>query len=167
MTLSGLELTGFAEYTGTSESHIYALLNGTRELTNDVAEKLAENFNLNGSELLKSSFRITKKVIDKKKLEKFYKENKGVLAYFSSNIEERKVALFLENKLLNSDLFNSPVSVSEVRFACLEEGKELTSKRVSQILKYLVDKKKLKSKKKLIKLKSGKFGKRIIDYYYK
>lgn len=166
MNLAGLEISGFAEYIEVSESHIYAILNGNRELTSDIADKIARGFNIDGSDLLRSGANFTKANIDKKKLENFYSENKGVSDYFASTKAERKVALYIESHVLSSGLFSAPVTVAQVRKYCIENGKALPSKRISQILKYLVAQKKLKRAKKPMQLKSGKLGNRLIDYYY-
>ncbi|WP_276503206.1 helix-turn-helix domain-containing protein [Terrimonas pollutisoli] len=156
-----------AEFTGVSESHIYALLNGTRQMTDDIADKIAVGFNLRGSQLLNPSYKLTSKIRTTPLLVKFYKENKRVHDYFITARSDRKTAHFIENDLLNSTLFNNPVYVWEVRKACEASGKKYTSKRVSQILNYLVTIKKLKSKKKPIKLKNGTPGKRAVDVFYK
>lgn len=167
MNLSGLEIAGFAEFTGVSESHIYALLNGTRELTIEIADKIALGFNFKGWQLLKLDYKLTNTVRKAPILLKFYKENKGVHDYFITTRDDRKAAYFIENELLISDLFDKPVYVWEVREACAASGRKYTSKRVSQILNYLVSTKKLKSKKKPIKLKNGAVGTRIVDVFFR
>ena len=167
MDISGFEISGFADYTGISESHLYAILNGTREITNDIIDKIVEQYNIKPIQLLNLDYSITEKVIKKQLLNNFYSENKGVIDYFQKTRIDRKAAYFVEHHLLNTDLFNKPVYVWEIRNACIAEGKKFDSKRISQILNYLVERKKLKQKKKIIKLKSGKFGRRVVNVYYK
>lgn len=167
MMLSGLEIPGFADFIGLSESHVYAIVNGTREVTGEVCSKITKSFHLEEWQFFKLDHKLDKKVINGNKLNKFYDENKGVLSYFINTKEQRKPAYFIENVLLKTKLFDSPVYVSDVREACKEKGKEFESKRISQVLKYLVEKKKLRSKKKPIKLKDGKYGNRMVDVYFK
>lgn len=165
--LSELETSGFAEYTGVSESHVYAILNGTRKLTRKTADKIAEGFNLKGLQLLNLDYKITSKNRNTQKLNKFYSEYKGVKDYFTNTKAERSAAYFFEHELLKTKLFTKAVSISEVRDVCKASGRNYESKKISQILKYLVKKNILKSKKKPIRLKSGKPGTRIVDVFYK
>ena len=69
--------------------------------------------------------------------------------------------------MLKGQFFRKPVNVSEVRKKCLELGKKLSSKKVSQILNYFVEVKKLKIKQDYIILKDGSKGRRIISLFYK
>lgn len=167
MKLSGLELIGFAEFTGVSESHIYAIINGRKELTEKTADKIAASFGLHGYQLLDSGFKLTKKLSNTPSLNKFYKENKRVHDYFINTRIDRKVAYFIEHEILTKKTFNNPFYVSDVRDACFESGKRYASKRVSQTLNYLVEMGKLKSKKAPMKLKDGTLGMRIIDVFFK
>jgi plasmid maintenance system antidote protein VapI len=167
MQISGLELSGFAEFTGVSESHIYAIINGTKELTQRTAEKIAAPFEIKGTQLMNSNFKLTQKLNKTLLLTKFYKENKGVHKYFINTRVDRKVAHFIEHEILTQKQFNRTFSVGEVRQACLEEGKKYTSKRVSQVLNYLVETNNLKSKKKQIAKKDGTLGVRVVDVFWK
>jgi plasmid maintenance system antidote protein VapI len=165
MVLSGLEIAGFAEFTSVSESHIYAIVNGTRDLTGDVADKIGIGFNLKGWQILKLNYQITSRIKKSKLLNNFIDENKTVPGYFIQTRNKRKDSNFIEFDLLNDDLFNDHVYVWEVRNACLSRDKKYTSKRISQILNYLVTKRKLKSEKRPIKLKNGGYGTRMVDTF--
>lgn len=167
MDTAGLELSGFADYLSISESHLYAVLNGTRDLTEDVAERIGAAFDLTAGQVLRVSYRIPKSIKKSKSLNKFYDENKNVAAYFQSTREDRKDSHFIETQLLGSGLFDSAVYIWEVRQACLQVGRQYSSKRLSQILNYLVDTKKLKSEKRPLKLRNGGYGKRVVDVFYR
>lgn len=165
--LSGLELSGFAEFTSISESHIYAVINGTKELTENTADKIADVFDLKGFQLLNPNFRLTKKLSNASSLVKFYKENKGVYKYFVNTRIDRKVAYFIEYEVLSKKQFAFPFTVGKVREACLEAGRKYTSKRISQVLNYLVATNKLRRKKEHIIKKDGNTGKRFVDVFSK
>ncbi|MGV3530567.1 MAG: helix-turn-helix transcriptional regulator [Flavisolibacter sp.] len=163
---SGLEISGFAEYTGISESHLYAILNGNREISASIADRIAGSFGMKTWHLMKLDVDISKKMKRTTELNKFYIENKGVEDYFTRSKTAAKASSYIEKVLLPSGFFKSPVYISDVREKCAEAGKKLSSKRVSQILNYLVDTGKLKKKKRRIRLKNGEFGKRIVDVFY-
>lgn len=167
MKIAGLEISGFAEFTNISESHIYALLNGTREITEDAAEKIANKFGISHSNLTRRSYKLTEELKNAPLLKKFYIEAKQTKAYFIKTKSESKSSFFIENDLYNSSFFNKPVYVKEVRDACSQKGNNYTSKQVSQILNYMVDRKLLKRKKKPIILVNGKVGKRLVEVFYK
>jgi plasmid maintenance system antidote protein VapI len=167
MDASGLEVSGFAEYISISDSHLYAILNGTRDLTEDVAEKIGEAFNLKGSQVLRLNYRIPKSIKKSESLNNFCVENKNVESYFKSTRSERKDSYYIENDLYNTGLFDSPIYIWEVKEYCLNAGRKYTSKRLSQILRYMVDRKILKSKKKRLKLRNGEYGERMVDVFFK
>jgi len=167
MNASGLEVPGFADYLSISESHLYAILNGRRDLTEDVAEKIAAAFNLKGSQVLRINYRIPKSIKKSNSLNNFCVENKNVESYFKSTRSERKDSYYIENDLYNTDLFDSAIYIWEVKEYCLGMGRKYTSKRLSQILRYMVDRKLLKSKKKKLKLRNGGYGERMVDVFFK
>ncbi|HEU0227466.1 MAG TPA: helix-turn-helix domain-containing protein [Arachidicoccus soli] len=167
MDLSGLELIGFADFLSVSESHLYAILNGTRDLTEDVAEKIASAFDLKGGQILRPNYKIPKSIKKSELLNKFCDENKDVKSYFIDTRKERKDSYFVENDLYQTTLFDKPIYIWEIKEYCESIGKKYTSKRLSQILKYMVETKKLKSKKKPLKLRSGGYGERIVEVFYK
>jgi len=165
LSLSGLEISGFAELTNISESHLYAIINGTRKLTRYSANKIAQRFNIKVSQLLNPKFEITSEIGNSKLLAKFYDEYKLVPGFFQKTRNERKKSHYIESELLKNHFFDSPVSVSDVKAACDEAGKKYNSKQISQILNYLVSTKKLEKGKMPVKLKSAKSGTRIISVF--
>lgn len=167
MDAAGLEVLGFSDYLAISESHLYAILNGTRDLTEEVAEKIGTAFDLKGSQILRLNYRIPKSIQKSKFLNNFYDENRNVQSYFQSTRSERKDSYYIENYVMNSSFFDSPVYIWEIKEYCEAEGRKYTSRRLSQILNYMVDRKKLKSKKRRLKLRNGGYGKRVVDVFFR
>ncbi|MEJ8818557.1 helix-turn-helix domain-containing protein [Lacibacter sp. H407] len=167
MKIAGLEVSGFAEFTNISESHVYALLNGTREITEDISEKISDKFGIQPQQLLSSRFKLTEELRGVPLLKKFYSDEKQTQSYFIQTKSDRKASFYIETELLNNGFFDKPVYVSDVRSACHKKKKHYTSKQISQILNYMADRKILKRKKKPIILVNGKTGKRMVDVFYK
>lgn len=167
MKIAGLEIPGFAEFTNISESHVYAILNGTREVTEDVAKKISNKFGIPSSNLTSRTYKLTEELRNTPLLKKFYIDEKQTKDYFIKTKGERKSSFFIENDLYNSGFFDKPVYVKDVRDACIQKEKNYTSKQVSQILNYMADRKLLKRKKKPIQLVNGKAGKRLVEVFYK
>lgn len=167
LTLSGLELSGFAEFTGISESHLYSLLNGTREITDKTAKKIANSFDIRVDMLLKSGSRIDPAIASTQKLLNFYEANKGVHKNFANTRVDRAPSYFVQFEILPQKQFNIPFTVEGVRKACTEGGKKFTSKKVAQVLEYFVTIQKLKSRKERIIKKDGNLGSRFINVYTK
>lgn len=164
---SGLEIEGFAEYLHISTSHMYALLNGTRELTEEIANRIGSAFDLTGANILRANYRIPKKIGRSNELNNFYDKNRSVKSYFRNTRVERKDSYFIENEIRNSDLLNTQTYIWELKEFCESKGRKYTSKQLSQILNYMVIRKILKKKKKPIKLRSGEYGNRMVDVFYK
>ena len=165
LALSGLEIAGFAEFTNISESHLYAIINGTRNLTRYSANKIAQRFNIKVSQLLNPKFEITSEIGNSKFLTKFYEEYKLVPGFFQKTRNDRKKSHYIETELLKNHFFYTPASVADVKAACDDAGKKYNSKQISQILNYLVSTKKLEKRKIPVKLKSAKSGKRVISIF--
>lgn len=165
--IAGLEISGFAEFTNISESHVYALLIGTRDITEEISEKISNRFGIQSQQLLNNSFKLTEELRSAPLLKKFYLDEKQTPSYFMQTKSDRKASFFIETELFNSGFFDKPVCVSDVRSACLKKKKQYTSKQISQILNYMADRKILKRKKKPIILVNGKTGKRMVDVFHK
>lgn len=164
---SGLEIEGFAEYLHISSSHMYALLNGTRELTEEIANRIGSAFNITGANILRANYRIPKKLKRSKELNNFYDKNKSVKSYFRNTRIERKDSFFIENEIRNSKLLNEPTYIWELKEYCESKGRKYSSKQLSQILNYMVIRKVLKKKKEPLKLRDGEYGSRMVDVFYK
>jgi len=167
MKNSGLTIAGFSEITKVSESHIYALVNGNRELTGAIADKLGMPFNLKGWQLLKLDYKIPSNFNRSIVLINFKKEFNQNFEYFYKTKNSNKASYFIEYDFINSSLFDTPVFLWEIILELDRIGRLYASKDLSQILHYLVTKGKLKSEKHPMKLKGGGYGSRIVEVYFK
>jgi len=167
MNLAGLEVEGFAEYLNISTSHMYAIQNGTRELTSEIANRMGTAFNISGADILRASYRLPKNLKRSNELNNFFDKNKSVKSYFRNTRIERKDSYFIENEIHNSDLFDTPRYIWELKEYCESRGKKYNSKQLSQILNYMVIRKLLKKRRSLLKLRSGEYGNRMVDVFYK
>ena len=164
---SGLTITGLAEITNISESHLYALINGNRKLNGDIAEKLGKPFKLHGWQLLRLDFEIPINFDKSTDLIRFRKEFKDNIEYFYETKNKNKLSHFIENEFINNLIFDEPVYLWEIIESLKRINKQFSSKDLSQILHYLVKKNKLFSEKRLLKLKNGGFGIRKVDVFFK
>lgn len=155
MKIAGLEIAGFAEFTNISESHLYALLNGNREITQEICEKIADKFEIPSSKLFNVRYKLTDELKNTTLLKRFYAEEKQAKSYFLQTKVDRKPSIFIERELYDTGFFDKQVTVSEVRKACLKRKRNYTSKQISQILTYMVDQKFLRKKKNTIVLANG------------
>lgn len=166
MNNSGLTIAGFSEITKISESHLYALINGNRDLTGSVADKLGKPFNLKGSQILRLDYKIPINFNRSLELINFKRVFVDNFEYFITTKNSSKASYYIEYELLNSEVFNQPVYLWEVILELEKFGKQYTSKELSQILHYLVTTGKLRSKKAPIKLKGGGYGTRMVEVYF-
>lgn len=168
MQYSGLTIKGLEEITKVSDSHIYALLNGNKRITDSVAEKLSIPFNLKGAQLLNLDYEIPETIRKAPELIKFKKEYKGNIEYFNETKNNSKSSYFIEYGFLHDAIFDDPVYLWEI-IEKLEQHyqKYYKNKDLSQILHYLVVKNKLTSEKRPLKLKTGGYGQRIVDVFFR
>ncbi|MET1055517.1 MAG: helix-turn-helix transcriptional regulator [Pedobacter sp.] len=168
MNTIGLEIAGFAELTGISESHIYALSNGTKGLTTEIAEKIAVPLKIRKTQILNPAYLISDSIRNAPAVKKFHNTfKKGNPEYFTETKAARKSSYFIEQELLPTDLFKEEVYGWQVRDACAERGINLSSKQVSQNLNYLVETKKLRSEKRKLKKKNGEMADREVYVYFR
>jgi plasmid maintenance system antidote protein VapI len=165
MEIAGLERTGLAEFTKISDSHLYALLNGTRNITGEIADKIGAGFKLHGAQILNLNFEIPAQIRKSAALLEFYELYSGNPEFFIETKATMKDAYYIEHTLLYSSLFEKSVYVWQVKEACKEDKKNLTSKQISQKLNYLVQKKKLIATKRKLKKKNGEDGDREVLVY--
>ncbi|WP_304063409.1 hypothetical protein [Pedobacter glucosidilyticus] len=166
MELTELEISGFAEFTGVSESHLYALINGNRKLTGNVAAQIGRKLKLEGWEILQLDYNIPLSIRKSPMLVEFHKDYKNIPEYFTYSLYNRKSSKYIAD-LIHTDLFSHPVYIWEIKDFCKKSKKNYTSKSLSQILNYLVIKGELKSEKRPIKKRDGSFGKRIVDVFWR
>jgi len=162
MKLSTLNTYFFAEFINISEPHMYAILNGNRNVSTATIDKIKSSFPFKKGEFILLSRKIDKRNIDFTILNKFKVENK-------ERIEtDKKLSELIESELLiKSKLFDAHVSTNRVRQELKEIGKNYDSKRISQTLDYFVIRGLLKKQKERMKLKNGKLGVRHIYVYWK
>jgi len=170
MIIIGLEIPGFALLMNKSESHIYAILNGTRELTMDTAKEIGNILEFNGENIFKLTYLIPERIKKSKELNNFRIKYKDNPEYFSSTIHSRKKSKYIEQQLHNESLFGQPTYLREIRqkINSLDPAIQFTSDELSKILNYLVKKGKLSKSRKPIKLNNDqRFGKREVDVFFK
>jgi len=167
METIGLELPGFALFIGKSESHVYSLLSGRRGITNDIAKDLGSKLEFDGSKIFKLNQPIPSSIINGKYLNNFKQQYINNPEYFVSTKIDRKLSYYVQFELVNTDLFDSPRYVWEVNDVCRKFGKVFKSDTLSKILKHLVTKGVLQSKKEPIKLRNGSYGSRKVDVFFK
>ncbi len=158
MEFAGLELAGLAEFTGVSESHLYAVLNGHRKLTGPVAGKIGVRFGLKDRGILRLDYTIPPTIRQAPALIEFYKDNAGTRAYFTDTLNDGKASYFIEFGLIEADLVNEPKYVWEIREMCRDAGRVYTSKKLSQSLLYFSEKKKLVKEKRPLKRRDGTYA---------
>ena len=167
MENSGLTINGFSEITKVSESHVYALINGNRDLTGSIAEKLGKPFRLKGWQILQLDYKIPADLSKSSDLTNFRKEFRANIEYFTKTKNNNKSSYYIEYELLTDPMFTQPIYLWEIIDELNKRDKKYNSKELSQILHYLISKGKLKNKKQVIKLKNGGFGTRIVDVFWK
>jgi len=166
MELAGLELPGLAELTGISESHLYAILNGNRNLTGPQADKIGKPFGLKGWKILRLDYPIPASLKQSAKLLDFYRENEGNSVYFTHRQDERRASYFIEHELIRANLVNEPRYVWEIREMCREAGRDYKSKNLSQNLFYLAEKGKLVKEKRPLKRRDGSYASHRQTYVF-
>lgn len=167
MDMVGLEIAGFAELTKVSESHIYALSNGSKKLTAEIAKKIADALKIKSTQLLNPSYILSANIRKALPVKKFYDTfKKGNPEYFTETKAARKSSYFILQELVPAGIFKEPKYGWQIRAACAERGLDLSSKQVSQTLNYMVEIAKLKSEKRKLKRKNGETMDREVYVYY-
>jgi len=166
MTYAGLEISGFAEFTQISESHLYAILNGTRKLTGEVADQIGAKFEFEGWKILQLDYKIPTNIRKSPLLIKFYSENSSVTEYFIEKNNSSKTSYFVEDTLIKEGFFKSPKYVWQILEACKKAKKNISSKILSQTLLYLVEKGKLTKSKQFLLRKDGSFTNKRMVYVF-
>ena len=166
---SGLEIPGFSEFTGISESHLYALLNGTKKLTGKIADKIGDKIGISGWKILQLDYEISPAIRKNNELIKFYKSFKEVNDYFIDTQDKRKQSYYIEHVLLKTNFFDDKKYVWQVLEKCVEANRQYSSKDLSQILNHLVKKEILNKEKRQYKSKDDVFSlkNRMVYVFYK
>lgn len=167
MEILGLEVAGFEMLTGVSASHLYAILNGNRRLTIDVANQIGEKIGFDGWKILHVSYEIPSSIRQHPNVSRFYKEYSSVPDYFIDTRDERKKSFFIKQLAITTDFFNEERYVWEVKDKAKEVNRKFTSKELSQILKNLFDNSVLNRKKRQYRSKDGNILERLVWVYFK
>lgn len=167
MDYTGLEISGFSEFTGVSESHLYALLNGTKKLTGTIADKIGSKIGIPGWKILQLDYEISNTIRKHPELVKFYKTHKDVKDYFTDSRDKRKQSYYLEYVLLNTNFFEKERYVWEVLDECEKVGRKYKSKDVSQTLNHLTKKGKMNKAKRQFRSRDGSFKNRMVYVFLK
>lgn len=165
MEIIELEIDGFAEFTQISKSHIYALLTAKKTLTPQTADKIGKCINLVGSHILKIDYPIPGSIRKVPAVKDFHETYKNNPEYFTKTKGKGSISYFFEHTLFSTTLFDSPVNVGEIKQACSDFGLELSSKKVSQVVNYLVIRKKLVKETRELKKLNGQVGTREVGYF--
>jgi len=168
MEAVGLEVAGFSELTKISESHLYALSNGTKNLTTDMAGKIASPLKLKANQILNVDYLISDSIKNAPAVKKFYATfKKGNPEYFKETKAARKNSYFIEKNLVTREIFNEPVYVWQIKKVCDEIGLDISSKELAQQLDYMAKTNKIKSEKRKLKKKNGEMSEREVWVYFK
>ncbi|MBS9526015.1 hypothetical protein KI659_18490 [Litoribacter alkaliphilus] len=167
MELLGLEVKGFAELVGQTESQVYSMFKGRRSLSNPTANRLGAEIGLPPEKIFNLNYRIPKKIQNSPEFRNFKNRFSNNPEYFKDTREDRKLSPFIIKHLIDEDFFISPRFVAEAVEACKQIGRDETSEKVTKALTYLVKQKVLKSKKVKKRLKDGTTGNRYINIYWR
>ncbi|WP_196939932.1 hypothetical protein [Sphingobacterium pedocola] len=168
MNITDLDIAGFAEFFKKSTSHIYGILNHTRPLSEVFATEIGEKLNFDGTKIFNLNTRIPSSISKSDMLIKFKADHKHNPEYFLSSKSDRSANTFVTEILTKSDCFADGYKyLKEIKQYCKAElNREFIEDQLTKALQYAVRTNKLKSTKKPIKLKNGKFGTREVDVYF-
>lgn len=146
--------------TNLSSSNFYNILNGNRQASIQTMEKLGDLLGLPLIRIFDPSCNLIVHVVESETLKDLLK----IVAQLEAESDSPKS--IIKRNLLQSLLFNKPVSVSEVRAKCPKIGKkEFSSHEVAVALDALVNSGDLKVTRMPIIKEDGSQGVRIIKYY--
>lgn len=164
-----LTISGFTQYIGGSESHYYAISNGTRSLSEETAKAIGKKLGFTGEKIFNLTFKLPTNFNKVLELNNFKLNHKNNPEYFRSTLSIRKKSKHVENIINESTIFNRPIYLNEAKQRINEYSSlhQYNSDQLSKILNYLVTCGKLSKVNRPIKLKNGKFGKRVVDVFFK
>jgi len=168
---TGLTTVGFSLLINTSESHIYAILNGSRRLTVNLAELIGNKLNFEGGNIFDLTYELPTNFKKNKELNNFYTNySKTNPEYFLISLTDRKKSKYVEQLIETTTILDTPKYLSQIRseINSVSHTHKFNSDDLSKILNYLADNKKLSKIKRPIMLKSSnKLGKRVVDVFCK
>lgn len=169
LVATDLTISGFTQYIGGSESHYYSISNGTRNLSEETAKVIGKKLGFTGEKIFNLTFKIPTNFNKVSELNNFKLSHKTNPEYFRSTLSIRKKSKHVENIINQSTIFDKPIYLSDAKQKINEYSSlhQYNSDQLSKILNYLVTCGKLSKVERLIKLKNGKLGKRIVDVFFK
>lgn len=167
MEYLGLEIAGFELFTGVSTSHIYAIINGHRRLTIEIANQIGEKIGVEGWKILHIDYEIPSNISQNLNILNFRKEYSPVADYFINTKDERKKSHFINQLASSSNFFNEEKYVWQIRDKAKDANRDYSSKELSQILRTLYDKKILNRKIRQYRNRHGDVLERCVWVYFK
>lgn len=167
--ITGLEIVGFAEFVGISVSHLYAILNGNKKLTYEMARRIARKFKLKPEDIFDLDKDISKEVQNAPALKRFMVTEREMQEYFQATRDSRKASHYIAHTLVNAPIFkdDEPIYLWEIQQYCVLQKRYYSSDELSKYLNEQVIKGKLRSEKRPIKKRDGTYGVRKVNVYFK
>lgn len=164
----GLTVAGFAVFIDRETSHIYGILNVSRDFSDALAEHVGKLTGIKGATIKNINTEIPASISKCDKIIEFRKSHKDNKEYFLNTKTDRSMDAFISDVLIKSKFLEIPRYLSEIEeFVASKYDKNFVKDKLSKALRYAVSKQTLKSEKKPIKLRNGDFGKRMVDVYWK
>lgn len=162
-----LTVAGFGVFIDREPSHIYGILNVSRDFSDALAEHIGKLTGIKGATIKNINTEIPASISKCDKIVEFRKSHKDNKEYFLNTKTDRSIDAFISDVLIKSKFLETPRYLSEIEeFVALKYDKNFVKDKLSKALRYAVSKQTLKSEKRPIKLKNGDFGKRIVDVYW-
>lgn len=163
----GLTVAGFAVFIDRETSHIYGILNVSRDFSDALAEHIGRLTGIKGATIKNINTEIPASISKCDKIVEFRKSHKDNKEYFLNTKTDRSIDAFISDNLVKAKFLKTPKYLFEIEeFVASEYDKNFSKDKLSRALRYAVSKQTLKSEKRPIKLKNGNFGKRLVDVYW-
>lgn len=163
----GLTVAGFAVFIERDSSHIYGILNVSRDFSDTLAEHIGKLTGIKGATIKNINTEIPPSISKCEKIVEFRKNYRTNPEYFLNTKTDRSIDAFVCDVLAITDFLKTPKYLNEIeKFVELEYDKTFVDDSLSKALRYAATKGILLKDKKPIILKSGKYGKRMLDIYW-
>ncbi|MDR2284874.1 MAG: hypothetical protein LBE37_16790 [Sphingobacterium sp.] len=163
----GLTVAGFAIFIDRETSHIYGILNVSRDFSDALAEHIGKLTGIKGATIKNINTDIPSSISKCDKIVEFRKSHKDNKEYFLNTKTDRSIDAFISDILVKANFLKTPRYLSEIEeFIASKYDKNFSKDKLSKALRYAVSKETLKSEKRTIKLQNGNFGKRLVDVYW-
>lgn len=165
--ITELEIKGLAAITNRSTAIFYAVLSCKRPLSKKLALQIGNSLGFDGMLIFKLNTAIPAFIKNSACLAKFRQENSSNINYFRPSWSNEKDSTYIFTQLIEKGYFSELRFTWEITNKLVELGRNIPSDLLNKQLKYFVHKQILQSMRLPIKLKEGKFGKRLVHAYYK